>query len=174
MNSMTQSQLVEEKLTERDLMEYMYRGIEPSSVVTDVDTTQYNKLCKMFEFDHTPINTREAYAGTWEEYAEQATREDGWEMPDEYKQMDIDSYVMSLCTTQEEKAQVVLEMIMYRDRGLWPMLKFLKYMVDTMRSKGIVWGVGRGSSVASYVLFLLGVHKIDSLKYKLDIKEFLK
>ena len=63
---------------------------------------------------------------------------------------------------------------MYRDRGLWPMLKFLKYMVDTMRSKGIVWGVGRGSSVASYVLFLLGVHKIDSLKYKLDIKEFLK
>jgi len=34
--------------------------------------------------------------------------------------------------------------------------------------------VGRGSSVASYCLYLLGVHKINSLKFDLDIKEFLK
>jgi DNA polymerase III alpha subunit len=37
-----------------------------------------------------------------------------------------------------------------------------------------VWGVGRGSSVASYVLFLIGVHRIDSMKYNLDYKEFLR
>jgi DNA polymerase III alpha subunit len=43
-----------------------------------------------------------------------------------------------------------------------------------MRSNNIVWGVGRGSSVASYVLYLLGVHKVDSIKYGLDIREFLK
>ena len=54
------------------------------------------------------------------------------------------------------------------------LLCYLKYLVDTMREHNIVWGVGRGSSVASYCLYLLGVHKIDSIKYELDIREFLK
>ena len=54
------------------------------------------------------------------------------------------------------------------------LLFYLKYLVDTMRGNSIVWGVGRGSSVASYVLYLLGVHKVDSIKYDLDINEFLR
>ena len=54
------------------------------------------------------------------------------------------------------------------------LLRFLKYMVDKFRENTILWGVGRGSSVASYCLYLLGVHKINSLKYDLDIKEFLR
>jgi len=48
------------------------------------------------------------------------------------------------------------------------------YIVDMMRKNNLVWGVGRGSSVASYVLYLIGIHKIDSLKYNLNIEEFLK
>ena len=43
-----------------------------------------------------------------------------------------------------------------------------------MRKNSVLWGLGRGSSVASYVLYLLGVHRINSLYYDLDIKEFLK
>jgi DNA polymerase III alpha subunit len=50
----------------------------------------------------------------------------------------------------------------------------LIYIIDTMRKNNIVWGVGRGSSVASYILYLLGVHKVDSVKYNLHIEEFLK
>jgi DNA polymerase III alpha subunit len=38
----------------------------------------------------------------------------------------------------------------------------------------IIWGVGRGSSVASYVLYKLGVHRINSLYYNLDATEFLR
>ena len=53
-------------------------------------------------------------------------------------------------------------------------LKSMKYIVDTLRENGIIWGVGRGSSVASYVLFLIGVHKIDSVKYNIPIEEFFK
>ena len=55
-----------------------------------------------------------------------------------------------------------------------PILQLLVYIIDIMRKNNLVWGVGRGSSVASYVLYLLGVHKVDSYKYSLDIKEFLK
>ena len=54
------------------------------------------------------------------------------------------------------------------------LLHFMKYLVDTLRKNNVVWGVGRGSSVASYILYLIGVHKVDSIKYNLDINEFLK
>ena len=46
--------------------------------------------------------------------------------------------------------------------------------LEHMKENNIIWGVGRGSSVASYVLFLLGVHKIDSLQYNLNWREFLR
>jgi DNA polymerase III alpha subunit len=63
---------------------------------------------------------------------------------------------------------------MFQERGMFPLLCYLKYLVDTMRENNVVWGVGRGSSVASFVLFLLGVHRINSLYYDLSIDEFLK
>jgi DNA polymerase III alpha subunit len=43
-----------------------------------------------------------------------------------------------------------------------------------MQDNRIIWGVGRGSSVASYVLYKLGVHRIDSMYYDLDPQEFLR
>jgi DNA polymerase III alpha subunit len=63
---------------------------------------------------------------------------------------------------------------MYKERNLYSLLRYMVYLVDTMRQHKIVWGVGRGSSVSSYVLFLIGIHKVDSLQYQLDIGEFLK
>ena len=171
---MTHSQLVEQKLHEKDLMELLYRGVEPNSVVSDYDPNDYNRLCSMFDFDHSPITVRKPFNGTMEDYVQRATSENGWNMPDEYKDFDVQQFCFDQCTTDDQKARVALELIMFKDRQLLPMLKFLKYMVDTMRKYNIVWGVGRGSSVSSYVLYLLGVHKINSLKYNLDIKEFLK
>jgi DNA polymerase III alpha subunit len=47
-------------------------------------------------------------------------------------------------------------------------------MVDVMSEKSLVWGVGRGSSTASYVLYLIGVHSINSIKYDIPIEEFFK
>ena len=67
-----------------------------------------------------------------------------------------------------------MEMHEFKQRGMYPVLKFLKYLVDTCDKNNVVLGVGRGSSVASYCLYLLGVHRINSIKYELDIKEFLK
>jgi len=63
---------------------------------------------------------------------------------------------------------------MYQERNMLPLLNFLRYFIAIMREKDIVWGVGRGSSVASYVLYLIGVHKIDSLFFDLDIEDFLR
>jgi DNA polymerase III alpha subunit len=97
-----------------------------------------------------------------------------WRMSDEYKELDIAEYVLSLCTQDYELQRVGEELLLFQERNLFNLLRYMKYLVDTLRKNNIVWGVGRGSSVASYVLFLLGVHKINSIYYDLSIDEFLK
>lgn len=96
-------------------------------------------------------------------------------MPQEYRDFDIVAWLLEQCGDDEAKLQRVgHELLLYVERDLIPLLQYLKYLVDTMRVNKIVWGVGRGSSVSSYVLFLIGVHKIDSMYYDLQIEDFLK
>ena len=108
-----------------------------------------------------------------------------WFMPDEYKELAYESW---LATRLMEKLQidqidtktlpewkrVEEELEAFRERGMEDLLRYMIYLVDFMRENDIVWGVGRGSSVSSYVLFLIGVHKIDSIQYDLDWREFLR
>lgn len=97
-----------------------------------------------------------------------------WNMPEEYLTLDIAQHILNLCSTEPELQRVGQELLLYQERDLFNLLRYLKYFVDTMRVNSVVWGLGRGSSTASYVLYLLGVHKIDSLYYDLPIEEFLK
>jgi DNA polymerase III alpha subunit len=94
-------------------------------------------------------------------------------MPDEYQRMNIEEFLVNQCP-RENQDRLLSEISEYKRRDLLNLLRQMKYIVDTLRKNNIVWGVGRGSSVASYVLFLLGVHKIDSVKYNLPIEEFFK
>lgn len=97
-----------------------------------------------------------------------------WFMPNEYKTMDIESWILDQCFQDVEIRRVQQELELFNRFNMIDLLRFLKYLVDYMRSNKILWGLGRGSSVASYCLYLIGVHKVDSIKYDLDIKEFLK
>lgn len=97
-----------------------------------------------------------------------------WFMPDTYKELDIAEYIISLCKTDAELQRVGQELLLYQERNLFDLLRYLKYLVDLMTQNRLIWGVGRGSSVASYVLYLLGVHRINSLYYDLDPEEFLR
>lgn len=117
---------------------------------------QYNQLAQesVQEFDHRCQNT--------------------WYMPDQYQQLDIAEHVLSLCNTQEELQRCGQELLLFQERNLFDLLKYLKYLVDVMRDNNVIWGVGRGSSVSSYVLYLLGVHRINSMFYDLDPSEFLR
>lgn len=97
-----------------------------------------------------------------------------WHMPDSYKSMDIARYILDQCENEEQLQRCGHELLLFQERDLFNLLKFLKYLVDTMTEHRVIWGVGRGSSVASYVLYKLGVHRIDSLYYNLDPAEFLR
>ena len=100
-----------------------------------------------------------------------------WFMPDEYKDINVYEYVLGKAETpcpQHVQDRIWEELRAYQVRGMFPLLQYMIYLVDFMRENNIVWGVGRGSSVASYVLYLIGVHRIDSIKYDLDWQEFLR
>jgi DNA polymerase III alpha subunit len=97
-----------------------------------------------------------------------------WLMPKESKEFPIIEWLYNKCQTEDQKKRVDEELLLFVKHGMFDLLLYLKFLVDTMRQNNVVWGVGRGSSVASYVLYLLGIHRIDSIKYNLDITEFLK
>ena len=101
-------------------------------------------------------------------------QQNNWLMPQQYQDLDIAEYVLTLCKTDAELQRVGQELLLYQERNLFNLLRYLKYLVDVMHDNRVIWGVGRGSSVASYVLYLLGVHRINSIHYDLDPAEFLR
>jgi DNA polymerase III alpha subunit len=101
-------------------------------------------------------------------------QQQNWHMPEQYKTLDIASHVLNLCNNEAELQRCGAELLLYQERNMFDLLRYLKYLVDVMTANQIIWGMGRGSSVASYVLYKLGVHRIDSLYYNLDLREFLR
>jgi DNA polymerase III alpha subunit len=97
-----------------------------------------------------------------------------WHHPDEYNNIDIKKFLLEKCKTQIEIDRVNDEYNVFEKYELIDLLRMLIYIVDKFKENKILWGVGRGSSVSSYILFLIGIHRIDSIKYALDFKEFLE
>jgi DNA polymerase III alpha subunit len=101
-------------------------------------------------------------------------QQSNWHMPAEYKQLDIAKHILDQCNTDAEMQRCGYELLLYQERDLFDLLRYLKYLVDVMQDNRVIWGVGRGSSVSSYVLYKLGVHRIDSMFYDLEPEEFLR
>lgn len=97
-----------------------------------------------------------------------------WHMPDEYRSLDIAAWILNQCNNDAELQRCGEELLLYQERDAFDLLRYIKYLVDIMREQRVLWGVGRGSSVASFVLYKIGVHRINSLYYELDPREFLK
>lgn len=97
-----------------------------------------------------------------------------WDIPQKYQNMDIEQELFSLCRNDQDRVRVEQELKEFRKKDLVMVLKTVKYLVDTMKENGIVWGVGRGSSVSSLVLYLLEVHRIDPMRWNLSPNEFFK
>lgn len=162
-----------------DLFKEIYKGnlglISKSKVEcnTDIDYLSYVEFITENNLSDWPVPEPYFDEGrTIENHDEYM--QSNWYMPKEYKNFDIQEYIQSLCVTVQEKKRVEEELNLFRKHDMILLLQFLKFLVDKMRENNILWGVGRGSSVASYCLYLLGIHKVDSIKYELNINEFLK
>ena len=136
------------------------------------DPTVFNNAVRLLFADVPNLKTYVPYDVTVEEFDQYQQAQ--WHMPKQYINFDIAQWVLDQCATDEELQRVGQELLMYQERDAFVLLRYMKYLVDVMRENGIVWGVGRGSSVSSFVLYKLGVHRINSLYYDLDPAEFLK
>ena len=159
--------------TSNELCDLLYKNPTLDISLFQVeDSIEYNRSVAELHAELDLLDSYHSISQTVEEFDRVLQR--NWRMPKEYKDLDIAAYVLGLCKEEHELQRVGEELILYQERDLFDLLRYLKYLIDTLRKNNIVWGVGRGSSVASYVLFLIGVHKIDSLYYNLNIDEFLK
>jgi DNA polymerase III alpha subunit len=161
--------------SEDDCVNMLMRGQSISVNGMLVDATVDLETAALI-LEHVPnfilYNELAMQAVTVEDFDHQ--NQGNWLMPDEYKNLDIAEYVLGLCESEAALQRVGEELLLYQARDLFDLLRYLKFLVDLMQKNNLIGGVGRGSSVASYVLYLLKVHRIDSLHYNLDIAEFLR
>lgn len=152
----------------------LLRGASPNKLRTMVITSkieQYNALVsdreKIREFELEPV------AFTYD-----------WLLPPRYLSLDIEEHMsvvfgerlpsLKYNSAQTELAitRVALELQKFRERGLYDLLRVIVFVLDRFRETGQIWGVGRGSSCASFILFLLGLHVVDPIKFDVDLGEF--
>jgi DNA polymerase III alpha subunit len=163
-------------LSEQDILEGLYSGkISDLSNLNIDDETVVEQFNFARRQNADPFPNLTLFNEVIESLGEFDKRnQEQWFMPKEYEDFPMVEFLLDKTTNEEEYQRVVTELDLYIQHNMMALLNYLKYLVDTMRSNNIVWGVGRGSSVASYCLYLLGVHKVNSIKYELDIHEFLK
>ena len=97
-----------------------------------------------------------------------------WFMSDEFKNLDVYSFLEQKCNNEVEVKRLDDEYKEFEKRDMINLLRYMVYLVDYMRNNNILWGVGRGSSVSSFVLYLIGVHRINPIQFDLDWREFLR
>ena len=159
-------------LTEQDCIDLILNGIQLDTAYMSDPTVaeKYNAI--NHEFFRYPSELKTVDAVSFEEFHQNNVNT--WFMPDKYKNIDVKEYVLDRVSTEQERERVEMEYAMYVERELLDVLRLMIFLIEFFRENDIVWGVGRGSSVASYILYIIGVHKVNSILYDLDINEFLK
>ena len=109
-----------------------------------------------------------------------------WNLPKKYKELDLSAYLLDKLKAEIKASElsdeeiemryyrVKMELRLYEQKHLKDMLRAIIYIISTFEEHKIIWGTGRGSSCASYILYLIGLHQVDSILYDLDIGEFLR
>lgn len=152
----------------------LLRGVPPSKLILlDVDESieQFNSLVaeadQVKQLQNSPVKITA-----------------GWLLPPEYLNLDVETrigekfeqflQIHSYNDAQIELAmqRVVDELDQIKRRGMTEFVRTIIYVMDVFKQRNQVWGVGRGSSCASYILFLLNVHAVDCIKYNIDMDEF--
>lgn len=105
---------------------------------------------------------------------------DRWNIPKHYMDIDLATYFddrlieWSGIDRDRRAARVSHELKAFREVDKEIVLRLMIYIVDTLTANNSVWGVGRGSSVSCFLLYLIGVHDIDSVEFDLNFSDFMK
>lgn len=160
-------------LSSKELRELLLQGKSINNLIVDID----NDIELYFKYkDDIICNNAKLIANNEEidlnDFYENCSNQ--WNIPKEYDSINVKEWLYKKCINNEQISRVYYEYNLYEDKGLVQILKLFIFLVDYMRKNNFIWGVGRGSSVNSYILYLIGIHKINSLFYNLQIEDFLK
>jgi len=102
-----------------------------------------------------------------------------WFTPEPFASLDLTEFCCKCLVafnllSEEYSIRLEKEFFEIEKKSLTNLMRHAAYIVDTFRKNKVVWGVGRGSSCASLVLYLIGLHKIDPVRYNIPMKEFYK
>ena len=102
-----------------------------------------------------------------------------WILPKKYLNLDLVDYSVQRLkerglTSELYQERLAFELEEMGRRGMFPFIRCVLFVVDKFRENNVVWGVGRGSSCASLVLFVLGINRVDPVKYDIPVEEFIK
>ena len=147
-----------------------------NSVSTGIELLYRNKSLVNIPFDDDIVKeyNNAAFELDLEELVSKGNWSKDFNIPQYYKDINVKEYITRLIPASGQDVKIItervdMELAEFEARNLFPVLQMLIYIIDTMRKNNLVWGVGRGSSVASYILYLMGVHKVDSVKYNLSL-----
>ena len=149
----------------------MYDGVIPEDILfpeNDKDVEAFNK----FSYK----NFDDVYYKLPDKIKSLEERKEEWFYPQKYDEIILEEYFNNLVKTYEKPYQerVIEELKLYKEKGMEKFLRFCIYFSDMIKEHDFAVGVGRGSSCASLLLYLLQIHLIDPIKYGLNIREFLK
>ena len=158
--------------SEDAVIDLLYADPDLDIAKIPTEAEQYNRALAELDIDIPRLPDSIERTGTVADF-DQANHAE-WHMPESYAGIDVKQYLLERCNSEAERERVAAEYELFAKKGFIKVLQFLIYFVDTLRANNVVWGVGRGSSVSSFCLFLIGIHKINPLLYDLDYREFLR
>jgi len=158
--------------SEDAVIDLVYQNPKLDISKIQIESSLYNQALEKLEIDLPRLPNIIAHKQSINDFDK--ANYDQWSMPESYTNLDVKQYLLDKTNTEEERDRVLIEYKLFEQKGFSKVLQFLIYFVDTLRANNVVWGVGRGSSVSSFCLFLIGVHKINPLLYNLDYREFLR
>ncbi len=165
------------RFTNKDLIDMIYTGHIDKCHVVLCDPSDEIEKFNEYAKDNGTLQLKKYIPIDVDKKEFDSVCQSEWFMPEKYKDINVYKYVLGKAhkpCPKHVQDRIWQELDEYGKRGMHDLLRYMIYLVDFMRENNIVWGVGRGSSVASFVLYLIGIHKINSIQYQLDWREFLR
>lgn len=139
---------------------------------------QYLQLMEMDEHERLKFNDNCKKFGLEQRMLDYTIEHDKnhelWRYDPVYDKLNLHDFFLEKCTTDEQRSRVEYELGLFESYNMTKLLRCMIWLIDYLEENNIFWGLGRGSSVSSYCLYLIGLHLVDSIKYDLDVNEFLK
>lgn len=104
-----------------------------------------------------------------------------WKIPEPFSSLDLHSFLIDKFLEKQNEFEHNLDTAALRlqqeleqieKRNLTNLFRTIVYVIDTFIKKDIPWGVGRGSSCASFILYLIGLNLVNPLEYDIPLEEF--